>query len=282
MPGMRAGHMGRIGRGWQLSKVSFGLLRQDKELLLFPLLSLLISGLAWGFLLASIFFLDIPFFNQFAGQPILFFGLMLLLYFVTAFVAVYFQAAVVGSAMIRLRGGKPTIGDAFRQANKHIGKLFLWALLTATIGLILRAIRRQAGFIGTIIAGALGVTWALATYMAVPIIVTEGLGPWAALKRSASLFRQAWGETIVGGLGVGVVLVLLGFVGLLPLLIGFLLGTSTTLLIGAGVAVGYWFVLFLVWGAAWPALSAVLYQYATEGGHVPGLVENILPPVVTA
>jgi hypothetical protein len=265
-----------------LSKASFGLLRQDKELLLFPFLSLLISGLAWGFLLASILFLDIPFFNQLTGQPFLFFGLMLLLYFVTAFVAVYFQAAVVGSAMIRLKGGKPTIGDAFRQANKHLGKLFLWALLTATVGLILRAIRKQAGFIGTIIAGALGVTWALATYMAVPVIVAEGLGPWAAMKRSASLFRQAWGETVVGGLGVGLVLVLLGLVGLLPLLIGFLLGTSTTILIGLGVALGYWFVLFMIWGAAWPALSAVLYQYAAEGGDVRGLAENILPPMVTA
>ncbi len=101
--------MGRIRRGWEMSKVSFGILRQDKELLLFPFLSLLVSGLAWGLLLASIFFLDIPFFNQFAENTPLFFGFLLLFYFLTAFVAVYFQAAVVGSAMIRLEGGQPTV-----------------------------------------------------------------------------------------------------------------------------------------------------------------------------
>ncbi|MFQ6012638.1 MAG: DUF6159 family protein [Thermoplasmata archaeon] len=272
--------MGRIGRGWQLSKVSFGILRRDKELLLFPFLALLVSGLAWGLLLASILFLDIPFFEQFAGQPILFFPLLLLFYFLTAFLAVYFQAAVVGSALIRLKGGHPTVRDAFRQANKHVGKLFLWALLTATVGLILRAIRRRAGLLGGFIAGALGMTWALATYMAVPVIVAEGLGPWAALKRSASLFRQAWGETIVGGFGVGLILVLLGLVGLLPLFIGYLLGTGMTLLVGGAVAAVYWFILFLIWGAAWPALSAVLYRYAAEGRQVPGLAESILPPVV--
>ncbi|MFQ5986220.1 MAG: DUF6159 family protein [Thermoplasmata archaeon] len=274
--------MGRIGRGWQMSKISFGILRQDKELVLFPFLALLVSGVAWGLLLASIFFLEIPFFNQFAGNPLLFFGLLLLFYFLTAFVAVYFQAAVVGSAMIRLEGGHPTVGDAFRQANKHLGKLFLWALLTATIGLILRAIRRQAGLIGGLIAGALGVAWALATSMAVPVIVAEGLGPWAALKRSASLFRRAWGETLVGGFGIGLVLVLLGLLGLLPLLIGFLLGTGTTLLVGGAVALAYWFGLILVWGAAWPAFSAVLYQYAAEGRQVPGLPEDVLAPVVQA
>lgn len=274
--------MGRIGRGWQLSKVSFGVIRRDKELLLFPFLGLLVAGLAWGFLLASILFLDIPFLDQFTGQPLIFYGLLLLFYFLTAFVAVYFQAAVVGSAMLRLQGERPTIGDAFRQANKHLGKLFLWALLTATIGLILRAIRRQAGLLGGIIAGVLGVTWALASYMAVPVIVAEGLGPWASLKRSASLFRRAWGETFVGGLGVGVVLFLLALVGLLPLFVGFLLGTSTTILVGVGVALAYWFFIFLLWGAAWPVLSAVLYRYATEGGTIPGFPEDLISPTVHA
>ncbi|MEE8198224.1 MAG: DUF6159 family protein [Thermoplasmata archaeon] len=271
--------MGRIGRGWEMSKISFGILRRDKELVLFPFLALLISALAWGLLLGSIFLFDIPFFNQFAENPLLFFGFLLLFYFLTAFVAVYFQAAVVGSAMIRLEGGQPTVGDAFRQANKHLGKLFLWALLTATVGLILRAIRRQAGLLGRLIAGALGVTWALATSMAVPVIVAEGLGPWGAVKRSGHLFRQAWGETIVGGFGVGAVLVLLGLLGLLPLLIGFLLGTGTALLVGVGIALGYWFALVIVWGAAWPALSAVLYRYAVEGRRMPGIPEDILPVV---
>ncbi|MFQ5918771.1 MAG: DUF6159 family protein [Thermoplasmata archaeon] len=274
--------MGRIGRGWQMSKISFGILRRDKELVLFPFLGLLVSALAGGFLLASIFFLDIPFFNQFAGNPPLFFGFMLLFYFLTAFVAVYFQAAVVGSAMIRLGGGQPSVGDAFREANKHIGKLFLWSLLTATVGLILRAIRRQAGLLGGLIAGALGVTWALATTMAVPVIVAEGLGPWGALKRSAHLFRQAWGETIVGGLGVGLVLVLFGLLGLLPLVIGFLLGGGTALLVGGGIALAYWFALVLVWGAALPALSAVLYTYAVEGRKMPGVPEDLLPVTAQA
>ncbi|MFQ5838582.1 MAG: DUF6159 family protein [Thermoplasmata archaeon] len=272
--------MGRIGTGWQLTKVSFGVIRKDKELLLFPFLALIVSGLMWGLFLASIFILDIAFIEQIQEQSVyLYYALYFLFYFLTAFIAIYFQAAVVGSAMIRLEGGSPTIGDAFRQANKHVGKLFKWALLTATVGLILRAIARRGGFIGRIIAGALGITWTLASYMAIPVVVAEGLGPWAALKRSASLFRKTWGETLVGGLGMGVILVLLAFLGIIPLIAGVYLVTNVSLLVGLvviAVAVIYWFIIFLVWGAAWPILSAVLYRYAAQGKVAPGVPEDLI------
>ncbi len=278
--------MGRIGRGWQLTKVSFGVIRKDKELLLFPFLGLLISGLMWGLFLASVLFLDIAFIEQIRQQSdYLYYALYFVFYFITAFIAVYFQAAVVGSAMIRLEGGSPTIGDAFRQANKHVGKLFKWALVTATVGLILRAIARHGGIIGKIIAGALGITWALASYMAIPVIVAEGLGPWAALKRSASLFRRTWGETLVGGLGTGLILVLLAFLGLVPLIAGIFLAVNVSLLVGLVViaaAVVYWFIIFLLWGAAWPVLSAVLYRYAAEGKIAPGISENVLRTSIVA
>jgi hypothetical protein len=275
--------MGRIGRGWQLTKVSFGVIRQDKELLLFPLLALIVSGIMWGLFIASVFFLDIAFFEQIQEQSIiLYYALYFLFYFLTAFIAVYFQAAVVGSAMIRLEGGSPTIGDAFRQANRHVGKLFKWALLTATVGLILRAIARQGGIIGRLIAGILGITWTLASYMAVPVIVAEGLGPWQALKRSASLFRGAWGETLVGGLGVGLILFLLGLIGVIPMAMGFYVGTTISVFAGLGISAVYWFLIFLLWGAAWPVLSAVLYRYASKGEVAPGLSEEVLSSAIRA
>ncbi len=272
--------MGRIGRGWQLTKVSFGVIRQDKELLLFPFLGLIVSGLMWGLFLASIFIFDIAFFEQVQEQSaILYYLLYFLFYLVTAFVAIYFQAAVVGSAMIRLDGGTPTVRDAFREANKHIGQLFKWALVSATVGLILRAIRERGGFIGRIIAAGLGIAWALASYMAIPVIVAEGLGPWAALKRSASLFRKAWGETLVGGLGMGVILFLLALLGVVPLIAGVYLAINVSLLVGLiviGVAAVYWFIIFLLWGAAWPVLSAVLYRYAAQGKITPGVPEDLI------
>lgn len=266
--------------------MSFGVIRQDKELLLFPFLALLVSGLMWGLFIASVIGLvEVGFLAQLEEQAgVLFNALYFLFYFLTAFIAIYFQAAVVGSALIRLEGGSPTVRDAFREANKHVGKLFLWALVTATVGLILRAISRRGGIIGRIVAGALGITWAVASYMAIPVIVTEGLGPWSSLKRSASLFRKTWGETLVGGFGLGLILVLLGLVGLLPLIVGFYLassmGIANAALVGIGVTLVYWFFIFLLWGAAWPVLSAVLYRYATTGKTALGVQEMTLQDIV--
>ncbi len=278
--------MGRIGRGWQLTKVAYGVIRKDKELLLFPFLGLLISGLMWGLFIASIFFLDIAFFQQIQGEyPIVYYLLYFLFYLLTAFIAVYFQAAVVGSAFIRLEGGSPTVGDAFRAANKHVGKLFLWAMVSATVGLILRAIRERAGFIGQIIAGALGIAWALASYMAIPVVVAEGMGPWTALKRSASLFRKTWGETLVGGLGLGLILLGLFLLGLLPLAAGiYLLMQGLTLwgFVFLGVAAVYWLIIGLLWGAAWAVLSAVLYRYAAHGKLAPGVTADVLQSAIRA
>ncbi len=279
--------MGRIGRGWHLSKVSFGIIRQDKELLLFPFLSLIISGFAWGGWLAAVFFLDLPFVGRLATDfPVLYYAIYFGFFFLTAFIAVYFQAAIVGSALIRLEGGSPTFGDGLRQANRHVGKLFLWAVLSATVGLILRAVRQQAGFIGQIVAGAIGIAWSLASYMAVPVIVVEGLGPWKALKRSASLFVKKWGETLVGSLGVGLIVFLFGLVGAVPLVVGILLLMSTELIVIGLVlilaAVLYWFVVFLLGAAAWAVLSAVLYRYAAEGKLTPGVSEELLASVVRA
>ncbi len=187
--------------------------------------------------------------------------------------------------MIRLEGGSPTVGDAFRAANKHVGKLFLWAMVSATVGLILRAIRERAGFIGQIIAGALGIAWALASYMAIPVVVAEDLGPWSALKRSASLFRKTWGETLVGGLGLGLILLGLFLLGLLPLAAGiYLLMQGLTLwgFVFLGVAAVYWLIIGLLWGAAWAVLSAVLYRYAAHGKLAPGVTADVLQSAIRA
>lgn len=278
--------MGRIGDGWQLTKVALGVVRKDKELLLFPLLGGIISAFMWGLFIASIFFLDIAFFEQLQDQyAFLYYLLYFLFYLLTAFIAIYFQAAVVGSALIRLEGGSPTIGDGFRQANKHIGKLFQWAVVSATVGLILRAIRQRFGFIGRIISAALGIAWALASYMAIPVVVAEGIGPWSALKRSASLFRRTWGETLVGGLGLGLILLGLFLVGLVPMVVGIYLLVQVSFWVGIaviGVALVYWLVIGLVWGAAWAVLSAVLYRYAAHGELAPGVSAAVLQSAIRA
>ena len=257
--------MGRIGTGWRLTKTSLRVLRKDKELLLFPLLSgLLVIGILATFVGGM--FLTVGMDAALGGEwTWLFAVLMVLFYVLSFFVGFFFNAAIIGAATIRLNGGNPTLSDGLRIARENVGRILLWALFAATVAMILRAIQQRLGFLGKIMIGLVGIAWSLATYFVVPVLVYEKVGPWAAVKRSAHLFKTTWGETIVGGFSLGAIFVLLGLAGILAPLLGFVLGNVAGLVVGLIVMVVYWIVLALVASAATSILVAALYRYATTG-----------------
>ncbi len=257
--------MGRIGMGWQLTKTSLRVLRKDKELLVFPLLSgivliLLLAGFIGGM------FLSFGFDAMFGGASTWIFAVLMVVYYIVAFfVSFFFNAAVVGAATIRLNGGNPTLGDGLRIARENVGRIFLWALFAGTVAMILRAIQERMGLLGKIVIGLVGVAWSLATYFVVPVLIYEKLGPWAAVKRSAHIFKSTWGETLVGGFSMGAIFFLAGLLGILAIVLGVVLGGIIGLLVGLLVAVVYWVILGLVASAASSILTAALYRYATTG-----------------
>src|SRR5256886_3058072 len=143
----------------------------------------------------------------------------------------------MGAAMIRLNGGDPTISDGLKVARQNIRRIAGWALVTATVGLILRAIAERFGFIGRIIAGAFGAAWGIITYLVVPVLIFEKIGPWAAVKRSGSLLRQTWGEAAGGYLSLGGIIGARALPAVLAPLLRFALGGVVRLSNGLGIAV---------------------------------------------
>lgn len=259
--------MGRLRRSWQLAKASWGVLRSDRELLVFPL----VSFLALLLVLASF---AVPFFlvggltnaqgDYNPGAIVVGF----LFYVVSYAVAFYFNTGLIGAAMIRLNGGDPTVRDGFRIASSHLPAIIGYALIAATVGMILRALSERAGFIGQIVIGIVGFAWSIATFMVVPVIVVEGLGPIAAVKRSGSLVGKTWGEQLIGGIGIGLAV---GLVTLLVVIVGMVAVVALlTLSPGLGVA-GIVALVVAVMGIALvgSALSGIytanLYRYATTG-----------------
>src|SRR5205809_355118 len=195
-PVRRLGFFERLRIGWQLTKVSLSILRREKGLIVLPFLSLLTTGVAW-----ILFFIGIFFFAPTPTNPfgsVFFYAGLAVVYFLTFFVSIYFNAAVMGAAMIRLNGGDPTISDGLKVANENLRRIAGWALLSATVGLILRAIADRAGIIARTIAGIAGAPWGVITYLVVPVLIIEKVGPWAAAKRSGSLPRQTCGEATAG------------------------------------------------------------------------------------
>src|SRR5437588_8102153 len=263
LPSRKLGFFERLRIGWQLTKVSLGILRKEKGLIVLPFLSLLLTGAAWLVFLISIFFFTATPTNPF-GYWLFYVGLAIV-YYVTFFVSIYFNAAVMGAAMIRLNGGDPTISDGLKVANENLRRIAGWALLSATVGLILRAIAERAGIIGRIIAGFAGAAWGVITYLVVPVLIFEKVGPWAAVKRSGSLLRKTWGEAMGGYFSLGAIFILLALPGLLLLIGGVAIGGIAGLLVGAGIAVVYWLILGLLGAAAQSILGTALYRYATTG-----------------
>jgi hypothetical protein len=273
-PVRKLGFFERLSVGWRLTKVSLSILRKEKGLIVLPFLSLLATGITWlVFFLGLFLFLPNPT-NPFGN--VLFYVGLAVVYFITFFVSIYFNAAVMGAAMIRLNGGDPTISDGLRVANENLRRIAGWALLSATVGLILRAISERFGWIGRIIAGAVGIAWNIVTYLVVPVLIFEKLGPWAAVKRSGALLRQTWGEAAGGYLSLGVIFFLLALPGLLFLLGGAALGGLTGFLVGLAIAGIYWLILGLLGAAAQSILVTALYRYATTGKLGFGFPEDLI------
>jgi hypothetical protein len=273
---------GTFSDSWKLTRTSFRLIREDRSLLVFPVtaglsilgvLALLIAGWVW---------VAWPL----AGGPAGFngpfvavaFGMFLAAYFAMVFLSVYCTAALVGAATLKLSGQQPTASDGWHVARARLGRLFLWAVITATVGLVIRlAASRVRGLGGMVIGLVGGATWAVVTYFMIPVLVYENQGAWSSLKRSAHLFTSTFGRSLVSNLVVGlligagiVVAVVFGLVGLFEAVGGsVLLGI---VLIGVGVAVGV--VVALIGAAAEGILRAALYRYATTGKIDPDLVPS--------
>ena len=129
--------MNKIKRSWELTKASLNVLKHDKELIVFPIISaVMMVVITLTFLIPTLVgnFLD-----QIINTGIPFFGyvVLFLFYLVQYFVVYFMSTALVGAAMIRLRGGNPTLKDGFQTALHRISPILGWSLVSA-VGVILK------------------------------------------------------------------------------------------------------------------------------------------------
>jgi len=261
----------KLSNSWDLVKASAAVLRADKELLLFPVISAVLSILvvitfAVPAILAGVFASGI---TEGAGVPAAGYAAVLLFYVVQYFVIFFCNTALVGAALIRLRGGDPTVADGFRIAASRIQPILGYAFIAATVGMLLRAISERSGLLGRLVVGLVGLAWNLATFLVVPVLVVEDVGPIEAIQQSASYLKRTWGEQIAGNIGMGL---FFGLVSLGTLAAGVVLlmaaaaTESAFLIIFVAVCLLMAFVtIALVSSALSGIYAAAVYRYAAEG-----------------
>lgn len=254
----------KIAYTWELMKASNDVLRRDKELLVFPL----ISSIACVLVLAS-FALPIWFTKSYEFpdetaamiNKVAYYGVVFLYYVCNYFIITFFNTAIVAGAVERMSGGDPTVGSCLRAAFDRLPQVLGWALVAATVGLVLRTIEENSKMVGRIVAGLIGMAFTIVSFLVVPVLVVERKGPIEAFKESASLLRKTWGEQIVGNFSFG----LLFFVLSLPayLLIGLGIAGAIaleSLALGvAGIALG---VVYLIGLALWQSALQAIFQAA--------------------
>lgn len=269
--------MGRIARTFELAGSSWRVLKADKELIILPVLSLLATiAVAVSFLW--------PLFDtctttgaggtascELGTTDYVLLGVM---YVALAFITIFFNAALVHAANQRMSGDDPTVGSAIRGALLRVHRILPWALVSATVSVILRAIEERAGLLGRIVAGIAGVAWALVTFLVIPVLVIEDIGVGAAVKRSGAMFKRTWGENMAAQIGFG----LLGFLLVLPgfavAAFGFSQGGSTAVILVGAAAV--WILAgSMVLAALNGIFQTALYRYAS-GNPTPAFPEAMM------
>src|SRR5262249_25650444 len=260
--------MGKFSRSWQLVKQSFAILRSDKQLMLFPVLSaiscLIVTAIiATGRTLVMIASLAFCAANgaEFlpTSWPLFLIG-MFTMYVANYFIIVFFNVALVGVANSRLMGGTWTFRDGIELAWARKGTILQWALVAATVGMVLRTLEERMGLIGRIIMRIIGVAWTLACYFVVPVLAFEDLTPIQAVKRSSKLFRDTWGEKVIGGFSLSLVSLVLMLPGIGLWFAAMVLGGIKGLIAGTILMILYFIMLSVLMSAVQGVFNAALYR----------------------
>ncbi|MGZ4778840.1 MAG: DUF6159 family protein [Thermoanaerobaculia bacterium] len=258
-----------VRRSYHIFRESLSVLAKDTELLIFPLLSgiftiLALGGMAFGGYITG-------FFQRLAASGdhslqgnLLGYAALFVWYFVSWFIVLFFNVAIIHCARMRLDGGDPTVADGFRASMTHIGRIAAWALISATVGIILRIVAERAKFLGKLIASLLGAAWAIATYFIVPVMIFEKRSLRESISQSTQLIKKTWGESLIAAGGIGAFTMVLVLPSLAMPLIG--LAISLPAFLGGLLAmVIYWLVLAIVTSALSGIFRTALYLYASEG-----------------
>jgi hypothetical protein len=265
--------MNSFSRSFGLVKESFNVLKKDKEIMLFPIISGVVGIALLGFLLVSM--LSTSLLGD-AGN-VVFYPILFVYYLASYFTVIFFNTGLITCANIRMNGGDPKFSDGMNNAMKNVGKIFVWALISATVGIILRRLSERSGLLGRIIIGLIGMAWSLLTFFVVPVMIFENVSVTDSIKKSGALFKKTWGENVIGQFSMGFLFFLLGLLGLIPLIIGVLsvMSGSVALMIPfIGIAFLYWIMLAVLSASLNGIFLTALYNYASKGVVPAGFSEE--------
>jgi len=248
----------RLSNGWTLAMNSFKVLKENKQLIIFPVL----SGISLVLIMGS-FVLIFWGVNGWSDENVEDPGTignylyLFLFYLVNYFIVVFFNMSLIHCTRLYFRGEEVSINAGLRFSLSRIGTIFSWSVFAAIVGAILRIIQEESGFIGKIITGIIGIVWNIATFFVIPVIAYEDLGPIAAFKRSSQLMKQKWGESLGATFSFGLIQFLAMIVLVIPL---FFIGNMIHPIGGIALAIMGVFIIATIFSAAQTIFVSAVYH----------------------
>jgi hypothetical protein len=261
--------MSRFQRSLALGRASWSVLKSDRSLALYPIVSGLVSvgvlivlGLIGWVTKGSE--VNAAGHTQYTAS-VATFVVVAVGYVVLAFVQTYFLAGLVASSDHVLHGQPTSLKQGMAVASSRAGRLLPWAIVSATVSMLIQALEERFGFVGTIVGSIIGAAWSVVTFLTVPIIVFEDAGPVTALKRSGTLLKQTWGENIIGQGGLGLLMLLPMLVAIGIGALGVASGTAVVAVPLVAVAVVILLIATVIVNALSGIYRTALYRYAVDG-----------------
>ncbi len=265
--------MGKFKASWRLFTQSLRLLKKDKEVMWFPVLSAITVSLAAVAFVVALTFSG--FVTEQDGETVItneigFYSLLFVAYVIIYFLATFFRVGLTAIVFERINGGDIGFKAGFGRASAITGKIFVWSLLAGTVGIILQFIANRSKGLGKLAAWLLGAAWNIVTMFIAPTLLLDNVSVWKSVKNSANVFKQTWGETIIMNVSLYVVsrLVFMFYV------IAYMVGLIALFSVGAGtityiVATAIFFIVVLFTSIVFSSLTEIfkvaLYSYARYG-----------------
>ena len=272
----------RFQRSWDLASACMDLLMEEKALIAFPFLAsigIAVVTLSFAVPLVPTFTLFWSSGAEHTISPLTYVALFVF-YWIQFSLIIFFNTALVEVAMRRFDGEDASIGDGLRRALSMLPVILTYAFIAATVGTLLRLIAQRVGFIGRLVVGAIGFLWTVAVALVVPVLAAEDVGPVEAIQRSVELIKRAWGEDLIGSVGIGLVF---GIVMAVMVIAGGMVVIATFSVGNVGLATAL--LALLVLGVSLVALAqatlqgiyaAALYRYASGDDAIGDMDRRLL------
>ncbi len=251
----------RMSNGWTIAMNSFKVLRENKKLILFPILSGISIVLVLGSFVVAILNTNILESDSGDGsrnRDMLYYLILFGFYLVNYFIVVFFNMALIHCSRLYFQGEEVTIKKGLQFSMSRLPSIFAWSVVAATVGLVLRMIQENVGTVGKIITSIIGIMWSIATFFVVPVIAYENAGPIEAIKRSSKLMKEKWGQSLAANFSFG----LIQFIGILIVAIPlYFAGSVIDPMVGVALAfAGIMIVISIISAAQTIFISAVYHN----------------------